>query len=371
MDYIISFVIVLGVLIFFHELGHFIVARLFGVGVEKFSLGFGPRIIGKTVGGTDYRLSAIPLGGYVKMVGEEPDAEIDPADIPRSFTHKNVFQRICIVAAGPVFNLLLAIFIFYGFFQIYGVQELQPVVGEVTAESPAEGAGLQSGDRIVAINGHDVKTWEQMADIIKDSDGSTLEIRIFRNSGSLTINIKPAKHPGTNVFGQDIERYVIGVTASGDIITHQLNPFQAVSESLAHTWRVTELMAIGVYKLVMGEISTKNLGGPILIAQMARDQARQGIENLIYLIAFISINLAIINFFPIPVLDGGHLLFFFIEAVRGKPVSVRIREIAQQFGLALLLLLMVFVIYNDLTRGSFPENVEQGNTKTAPAESRP
>jgi regulator of sigma E protease len=350
MDYFYSFIIVLGILIFFHELGHFLAARIFGVGVEKFSLGFGPRIIGKTYGITDYRISAIPLGGYVKMIGEEPGAEIDPKDIPISFTHKHVLKRICIVAAGPLFNFLLAVFIFFGFFQIYGIHTLKPIVGNIQKDSPALRGGLQKGDHILAINHQKITTWENMADTISRSRGRTLAVSIRRGKEKIVLRIDPILKPDKNIFGEKIERYIIGITASGEVFSKKLNPIQALQESLKHTYKVTELMCIGLIKLINGSISADNLGGPIMIAQMAGDQAREGFENLLYFIAFISINLAILNFLPIPVLDGGHLLFFIIEAVRGKPLSIRVREIAQQSGMFVLLLLMIFVFYNDVMR---------------------
>ncbi|RJP82892.1 MAG: RIP metalloprotease RseP [Desulfobacteraceae bacterium] len=350
MSYFFSFIIVLGVLIFVHELGHFLVARFFGVGVEKFSLGFGPKIFGKKIGITDYRISAIPLGGYVKMIGEEPDAELDPKDIPLSFTHKHVLKRICIVAAGPLFNFLLAIVIFFGFFQIYGTHTLKPIVGKVQEESPAEKSGLQQGDLIFAINNENVSTWEEMAERIGQSNGGILAISIKRGDEIRTFTVEPVLKADKNLFGEEIERYIVGITASGEVFSRKLNPIQAFSESLSHTYKVTVLMFVGIGKLIQGSISADNLGGPIMIAQMAGDQAKEGFENLLYFIAFISINLAILNFLPIPVLDGGHLLFFFIEAVRGRPVSIRVREIAQQGGMFVLLLLMIFVFYNDVMR---------------------
>ncbi|MFH2064560.1 MAG: RIP metalloprotease RseP [Pseudomonadota bacterium] len=350
MSYFFSFIIVLGVLIFVHELGHFLVARFFGVGVEKFSLGFGPKIFGKKIGITDYRISAIPLGGYVKMIGEEPDAELDPKDIPLSFTHKHVLKRICIVAAGPLFNFLLAIVIFFGFFQIYGTHTLKPIVGKVQEESPAEKSGLQQGDLIFAINNENVSTWEEMAERIGQSNGGSLAVSIKRGDEIRTLTVEPVLKADKNLFGEEIERYIVGITASGEVFSRKLNPIQAFSESLSHTYKVTVLMFVGIGKLIQGSISADNLGGPIMIAQMAGDQAKEGFENLLYFIAFISINLAILNFLPIPVLDGGHLLFFFIEAVRGRPVSIRVREIAQQGGMFVLLLLMIFVFYNDVMR---------------------
>lgn len=347
---IFAFVVVLGVLIFFHELGHFLVARLFGVGVEKFSLGFGPRILGKKIGITDYRVSAIPLGGYVKMVGEEPDAEIDPADIPLSFTHKHVLKRILIVAAGPFFNLLLAALIFFWLFAFTGTFILQPIVGQVQDDSPAHAAGLVSGDRVTAIDGHRVETWDEMAEIISNSDGKELFLSILREGETLEVSIAPHQTTTRNLFGEEIQRYVIGVTSSGDVLAKELGLFESLTESVVQTYKIAELTVVSVVKLIQGSISAKTLGGPIMIAEMAGQQAEQGASSLIFFIALISINLAILNFLPIPVLDGGHLLFFFIELLIGRPVNIKVREVSQQVGLVLLLMLMIFVFYNDITR---------------------
>lgn len=347
---IFALVIVLGVLIFFHELGHFLVARLLGVGVETFSLGFGPKMIGKKIGITDYRISAIPLGGYVKMVGEQPDADLDPADIPLSFTHKNVFKRILIVAAGPFFNILLALIIFYGIFQISGMLILKPSIGEVNEGTPAYRTGLKKGDLVVSIDGVKISTWEDMAKMITTSKGKTLSISVIRSNSMRVVDVTPEPKIFKNIFNEDIERYVIGVTASGDFFTKDLNVFQALSQSFIQTYQITALTIKGVVKLFQGTVSPKTLGGPIMIAQMAGQEARAGVVNFIFFIALISINLAILNFLPIPVLDGGHLLFFFVEAVTGRPVSIKIREIAQQAGIFVLILLMIYVFYNDIAR---------------------
>ena len=347
---ILSFIIVLGVLIFFHEFGHFIVARLFGVGVEKFSLGFGPRLIGKKVGITDYRISAIPLGGYVKMIGEEPDAEIAPEDISLSFTHKHVAKRMLIVAAGPVFNILLAVIIFFGIFFASGTFILKPSVGSVKQGSPAFAAGLEKGDLITAINESTINSWDEMAEIINASKGQKINLAVRRGESTRNFSLTPEQVTTKNIFGEDVQRYIIGITASGETYSKELNLFQAFSESMIQTYRVTELMVVIIAKLITGDISTDTLGGPIMIAQMAGDSAKAGIGSLISFIALISVNLAIINLLPIPVLDGGHLLFFSIEAVKGRPVSIKVREIAQQVGLFLLILLMILVFYNDISR---------------------
>lgn len=348
-----AFVIVLGVLIFFHELGHFLVARLFGVGVEKFSLGFGPRIFGKTVGGTDYRLSAIPLGGYVKMVGEDPDADIDPAQRAVSFMHQHVYKRICIVAAGPFFNILLAVIIFFGIFFVSGTYLIKATVGSVQEGTPAAAAGVQSGDEIVAIDGRDVASWDDMAAIITNSAGRSLAVSVSRDGILQQLIITPRKTKVPNIFGEEVERYVIGISAAGDVETIELGFFPALGQSFTQTYRITQLTIVAVAKLIAGTVSVKTLGGPIMIADMAGQQAREGAVNLLFFIALISINLAILNILPIPVLDGGHLLFFIIEAVLRRPVSLRVREVAQQVGLFFLLMLMILVFYNDITRYVF------------------
>jgi len=347
---IFAFIIVLGVLIFFHEFGHFLIARLFGVGVEKFSLGFGPRLIGKKVGITDYRISAIPLGGYVKMVGEEPDAEIASEDIPLSFTHKHVVKRMLIVAAGPVFNVLLAVVIFFGVFFLSGTFILKSSIGSVKQGSPAFAAGIEKGDLITVINGSPINSWDEMAEIINSSKGRTIRVAVRREESTRDFTITPERVTTQNIFGENIQRYIIGITASGETYSKDLNLLQAFSESLIQTYKVTELMVVIIAKLIKGDISTDTLGGPIMIAQMAGDSAKAGVGSLISFIALISINLAIINLLPIPVLDGGHLLFFLIEAIKGSPVSIKVREVAQQVGLFLLIMLMILVFYNDITR---------------------
>lgn len=347
---IFALIIVLGVLVFFHELGHFLVARFFDVGVEKFSLGFGPRIFGKTIGMTDYRLSAIPLGGYVKMVGEEPDAELEPEMLSYSFTHKPVYQRMLIVAAGPVFNLILAVLVFWGLFTFYGTFDVDTIIGKVVENSPAFQAGLKVDDRIIEINGAKISIWSEMAESITKGDGREVEFIVQRNGEKIATRVKPKMDTTKNLFGEDIQKYMIGVASSGKIIPRPLSIAAAFVESFKQTYLVTKVTLLSVVKMVQGKVSRKELGGPIMIAKMAGDQARVGLSSLISFIAVISINLAILNFLPIPVLDGGHLLFFFIEAVKGSPVRLEARMKAQQVGMLLLLFLMIFVFYNDLSR---------------------
>lgn len=345
-----AFVVVLGVLIFFHELGHFLVARFFGVGVDTFSLGFGPKIYRKKVGFTEYCLSLIPLGGYVKMVGEDPGAPLDASDLPRSFTHKKLYQKMLIVAAGPMFNFFLAILIFYVLFQVSGLYLVKPVVGGVSPDSPALAADIQPGDVILSIQGKPVESWDDLVEIIGGSQGETLEVIVGRGDKSLAKQIKPQAATDSNIFGETITKYMIGISASGEVFHKPLGPVEAATAGVGRAWDIMKLTALSVAKIFQGSISAKTLGGPIMIAQMAGEQAQAGLANLAFFIAMLSINLGIINLFPIPVLDGGHLLFFSIEAVTGKSISDTVREKANQLGIVLLLALMTFVFYNDILR---------------------
>jgi regulator of sigma E protease len=291
------------------------------------------------------------------MIGEEPDAEVSPEDMAISFTHKHVLKRMCIVAAGPIFNILLAVIIFFGIFLISGAMILKPAVGTVRDGSPALKAGLKAGDLITSIDGVAVSNWEDMTEIIGASKGKTLEIGVQRTGSDRVFRVTPELVPAKNLFGEDIERFIIGISASGDVYTRELNIFQALVESLKQTYTIVELMVVIIGKLITGDISADTIGGPIMIAKMAGDQAKAGIGNLIFFIALISVNLAIINLVPIPILDGGHLLFFFIELIKGRPVNLKIREIAQQIGLFIILLLVVLVFYNDIFR--YKDNILQ------------
>jgi regulator of sigma E protease len=347
---VVAFVIVIGILVFFHELGHFIAARLCGVGVDVFSLGFGPKLLKKKVGRTEYCVSAIPLGGYVKMVGEEPGATIDPRDESFSFTHKPLFQKSIIVAAGPAFNFILSLFIFYVLYQFSGIYMATPVVGKVLENTPALSAGLKSGDIIKEINQHPIESFEDIARVIGTGNGEKLIIIIERGEQITSVELVPEKRIGKNVFGEDVDKYVIGILGTGETFHKSMNPFQAMGRSISDTYGLVKLTILSVVKMVTGSVSADNLGGPLMIAQMAGEQAKAGIVNFAWFIALLSVNLGIINLFPIPVLDGGHLLFFGIEAVTGKSVSEKLREKLIQFGAALLVALMVFVFYNDIVR---------------------
>ena len=351
--YVLPFAFVLGVLIFFHELGHFLVAKSFGVKVLKFSLGFGPKLIGKQIGDTEYLISSIPLGGYVKLFGESQDEELDgvsPDDLKRSFSQQHVLKRIAIVLAGPVFNFLLALLVFCFFFMAAGKQVMTPEIGQVRAESPADRAGLKKGDVIVSMDEVDVGSWDQIKEKVEGSGGKPIQFRVKRGEDLFQTRIIPEASNVKNIFGEKIPSYLIGVVASGKYIPVFLSPTAAVEEGTKRTWEVTELTVLTIVKLLERVVPIKTLGGPIMIGQMTGQIAREDLTYLIPFMAVISINLAVLNLLPIPILDGGLIFFLLIELCTGKPIGLRKRDWAQRVGLFLLILLMAFVIYNDITR---------------------
>lgn len=347
-----AFIIVIGVLVFVHELGHFLTARACGVGVEVFSLGFGPKIFKFKRGVTQYCISAIPLGGYVKMIGEEPgDAKtLDEKDLHLSFTHKSVGQRALIAAAGPAFNFLLAIVIFYLLYQTSGMYMGLPQVGQVVEDSAAMAAGIKKGDVIKEIDKIPVQSFEDISRIVSKNEGSPLVVLVEREGELRSFTITPRAWEEKNLFGETVTRFVIGIIGTGETFHHPLTPVEAAVRAVSDTYGIVKLTLLSVVKTITGAVSADNLGGPIMIAKMAGDQARAGLEHFVWFIALISVNLGIINLFPIPILDGGHLLFLSIEAVKGSPVSARVREKMVQFGAAVLMTLMIFVFYNDIVK---------------------
>lgn len=346
---IVSVVILLGILIFVHELGHFLVAKWSGVGVLKFSLGFGPRLIGKRMGETEYLISVIPLGGYVKLLGEAGDEELSPEDERRSFQNQSVYKRIAIVAAGPLFNFLLAIIAFSIIYTV-GVPTLTSRVGGVQEGAAAFEAGIKEGDMVLAIDGVEVSYWSDMAAIIRDSKGKDLKITIDRGNKIHDLVVKPGVVKGENIFGEEIESYKIGISSASEMVTVRLNPFKAVIEGAAQTWWFTKLTYVSIAKIIQRVISPTTLGGPIMIAKMSGEYAKQGIIPFIFFMSVLSINLGVLNLLPIPVLDGGHLLFYLIEIVTRREINVKWREMAQQAGFFLLIVLMIFVFYNDIIK---------------------
>jgi regulator of sigma E protease len=341
-------VIGLGLLIVFHEFGHFLFAKLSGVGVLTFSVGFGPKVWVVKRGETEYALSAFPLGGYVKMVGEDPDEQVSPQDVEKSFAHKSLTKRIAIVAAGPVFNLLLAVVLLMLVFTFYGVPAMSTQVSGVEKGSPAEKAGIQKGDRIVAIDGVPVNEWEDLSSRIKGGGGKPLAIQLRRGEESINITVQPMQKEGRTIFGERKDDWIIGI--GSQVTIEKGKPGMAVVRAFYQTYETCKITLQAFYKMILGDVSPRNIGGPILIAQMAGEQAQEGLGSFLAFLAVLSINLGVLNLLPVPVLDGGHLLFFFVEAIIRKPVAVKYREMAQQVGICLLALLMVYAFYNDIVR---------------------
>jgi regulator of sigma E protease len=426
----ISFIVVLGILIFIHELGHFAVAKFSGVGVERFSLGFGPRLLGVKYGETEYRISVLPLGGYVKMTGESPGEDVTEGELKKSFTHKGVPVRAAIVGAGPVMNLMLSAVLFPLIFMI-GIQipsfledeakvgyvspesgavdagikkgdvikevgdkvvrdwegflsalslykeggipigierdghsldvilehgtdngerngyhgifpDMEPVIGDVSPGYPAKEAGIQANDRILSVDGKDIAHWAELESLIHKNGGKKAFV-VQRGEEVIRFDVTPK-------FNEDMKVYLVGITRKELYKDKRYGFLEAIEKGVKTSVDMTVQLFIVIKGLITGEYSIKTLGGPIMIAKVAGKAAKTGITELLSLVAFLSLQLGIINLFPIPVLDGGHLVFFAIESIKGSPLSERFLTIAQQIGMALLIALMVLVTYNDLFR---------------------
>ncbi|WP_456397312.1 RIP metalloprotease RseP [Desulfurobacterium sp.] len=423
MTTILAFIVALGILITIHEAGHFLAAKFFGVKVETFSLGFGPPIFKKQVGETEYIIAAIPLGGYVKMAGEDPD---EPIKSERDFYAKPPWQRIIIALAGPFMNLLLAIFLFTTVYSIgryvptYSIETakvgfvpenstlkqgdiiekvngekiktwkefekivalnpnkkltltvkrdgkeidvaiktgidnktgvgtvnivpaLKPVIGQIVKGSPAEKAGLEKKDVILKINGKEIRNWNQVVDEIKNSNGKEITLEILRKEKKLTIKVKPE-------YNKKYKKYVIGIVPEIDQ-TFIKYPFpEAIKMGIKEFISQSTLFFTFLKKLITGNASVKSLGGPIMIAQVAGKAAKAGLSSFLYFMGFISLQLGYFNLLPLPVLDGGLIVMFLIEWIRGRALSPQFRERFQQIGFALLGILMILVFYNDIMR---------------------
>jgi regulator of sigma E protease len=443
---VVSFVVVIGILILMHELGHFVVARATGVGVERFSIGFGPVLLRWRGKETEYCLSAIPMGGYVKMLGEENPLESGP-DLPydpgKAFALKPLWARFLIVFAGPGMNFVLAAVIFALVLATVGRPVWPAVVGHVTSDSPGSDAGLRTGDVITAVQGKKIAYWEDLEKTLAATDGRPLELRVLHEGGERTVTVTPRratvrdpifkeprdtweigagpkltpqigavngnspaekaglqvgdavvavagqpvytpdelmqaiqKRPGQtfdltverdgrpqtlkvtantvkekSATGQETEVGRIGVAIVTKTVTYQpYDPARAVWYGSVRTWDMTLLTAKGLWKILSRQIESSNIGGPIQIAAEAGRQAKEGPASLALFTAVISVNLALLNLLPVPMLDGGHLFFFVIEGLIGRPLSLKKREAAQQLGFVLLMLLMVYALYNDLVR---------------------
>ncbi len=430
---IIAGIIMLGILVFVHELGHFAVAKLAGVKVLKFSLGFGPRLVSRQWGETEYMICAIPLGGYVQMLGEgsEEDQPLSEEERSRSFAEKSVWRRLAIVAAGPFMNLVLPFVILPLAFMVginlpvfldqpacvgyvlpqspaaeaglrsgdcivavgeqtinswteadkalltqagqaplfvverdgtrhsiavsagdrsaEGLQALglapvqEALVGVLSPGMPAQQAGLQVGDRILAINGEHVTSWYDLKSFIQQAEGGTQQFLVERNGQPLEVAIVPVRSDGENDF-------LIGIAPQTETIFKRFPPKEALGHGVARSRELIELTLVFIKKMVLGKVSSRNIGGPITVVQVAGEAAQTDLASILSVLAFLSIQLGILNLFPIPILDGGHLLFGVFELVFRRPLSLRVREVAQQVGLLFILMLMALAFYNDILR---------------------
>ena len=359
--YVVPFLFVLTIVVFFHELGHFLVGRWAGVKVLTFSLGFGPELFGfNDRHGTRWKISAIPLGGYVKFFGDETEASTPSADTlahmtpeerALSFHHKKVGPRAAIVAAGPIANFLLAIVIFACMFTFFGKPNTSARVDKVEANSAAAAAGFQAGDVVTAIDGTKIETFSDMQRIVSGRAGERLTFTVKRGETSLQLQGTPELREVKDPFGNIQRLGVLGITrqtAAGDIVTERVDPATAVWLGVKETWFVIDRTLSYISRIFTGRESADQVGGPLRIAQMSGQVATIGLGALIQLAAVLSISIGLLNLFPVPLLDGGHLLFYAIEAARGRPLSERAQEVGFRIGLGLVLMLMVFATYNDI-----------------------
>ncbi len=349
---ILAIVVVFGGLIFFHELGHFLVARLFSMGVKTFSLGFGPPVISRQKGKTKYQVAALPLGGFVSLVGEQ-----DPEDIPPPFTREDSFalrpawQRFFVIAAGSVFNLILAWLLCWIIIAAYGKPELLPVLGTVMENSPAERSGLVSGDRVLSINGQPVDAWMSLYSHIQENRDQPMTLLVENKDGQRTLSVTPERMTVQELTGGENTIWGIGISPSGDSRSIEVSVPQAALEGVIKARDMVVMTWKGFAGLITRKISLDNVGGPILIGKTIYDQATtRSLADVLFLAAFISVNLGVLNLLPIPVLDGGHLLFIIIEMIVRRPVPRKVQNASMLIGMALLLLLMVFATYNDISR---------------------
>jgi regulator of sigma E protease len=359
--YVVPFLFVLTIVVFFHELGHFLVARWCGIKVLTFSIGFGPEIVGFFDRyGTRWKISAVPLGGYVKFFGDDnaasvPDhaaaAAMTEAEKQVSFIHKNVGARAAVVAAGPIANFILAIVIFAVIFMTFGKQTTSARVDAITPNSAAQKAGFQPGDLVVAINGDKIENFSEMQRVVSINAGEPLNVEVERGGVHVTIKAVPEMKEIKDNFGNVHRLGVLGISRSmapGDIKTQKYGPLQAIVMGAQETWFVVDRTLSYIGGVFAGREAADQLGGPIRIAQVSGQVATAGIVALIHLTAVLSVSIGLLNLFPIPLLDGGHLLFYGIEAARGRPLSERAQEVGFRIGLAIVVMLMIFATFNDI-----------------------
>ncbi|MBX7198898.1 MAG: RIP metalloprotease RseP [Rhodospirillaceae bacterium] len=366
---IVSFLVGITIVVFVHEFGHFWVARRNGVRCHAFSIGFGPELFGYTDKlGTRWKFSLIPLGGYVKMFGEaetmqavEGGATDGAKPEPRalteeekkvSFKYKTVGQRSAIAFAGPAANFLFTIVVFWITFMIYGQSITEPVIGQVQANSAAAAAGLMPDDRVLTVDHTAIERFEDIRSVIQLSTGAAMDVTIRRGGQEMTLSVTPRQTVTKDVFGNEAKAFLLGITSNGETHFKALNPAAALGASVQQTYDIVRTNLVAVGQMLTGRRGTEDLGGPIRIAKYTSQAAKAGAAEFVLMLAVISLSLGFMNLLPVPVLDGGHLLFYAIEAARRRPLSERAQEWGLRVGLALVLALMLFVTWNDIFRSS-------------------
>lgn len=358
-----AFIFLITFVVFFHELGHFLVARAFGVKVETFSIGFGRKIFGWTDSkGTEWKVSWIPLGGYVKFLGDEnaasmPDMEkvekLPAAERVHAFPTKPLYQRALIVAAGPFANFALAIVLFALLFSVVGARTLSTYIGAVSPKSPAAEAGLRAGDHILSIDGIKTTYWSDLQQIVGASTGKPLSMVVDRKSGQTSLTIQPRRIETEDIFGAKTTIMGIGVApdqSEQNFAYIRMSPVEAVTAGVGESWARVSLTMTYLGRIFTGRSDTSQLSGPLGIASVTQQQASEGLYGLFWIAALISVSIGLVNLFPIPILDGGHLLYYGCEAVLGRTLGARVQDVGFRLGLAVMLGLMVLATWNDLVR---------------------
>ena len=340
--------LVLSFLIFFHELGHFLAARFFGVHVEVFSIGFGKKVFSKIIGKTEYRLAMIPLGGFVQMKGQDDSDPTKTSNDKDSYNTKRPWKRIIILLAGPLANFILAFFLYLIIANI-GVTRLSPIVGNVGKNTPAQQIGLMKNDKIIEINGASVKTWDDLSKFIKQSEGKLI-ITIQRDKKVKTLMTTPEIKEIKTMFGESVKKRILGISPIGTTFILKLTPIETLVFAYNETLKATTMIVTSLQKLVEGVVPAKELGGVVSIVQVTAQASEAGLVALFALTALISVNLGVLNLLPIPALDGGHIMFNIYEIISKKTPSEKILYRMTVFGWIFLLSLMAFTIFNDLFR---------------------
>ena len=352
-----AFIFVLTIIVFIHEFGHYYIAKLSGVKIEVFSIGFGKEIFGwNDKSGTRWKVCWIPAGGYVKMFGDVNPASAPDSDKIKNFTEeekklafhsKPLFKKAAIVAAGPIANFVLAIAIITYFFSFYGKSTTLPQISSIAENSAAEKAGLLKGDLITSIDGTSVKSFSDIQRLISINTGTPIEITVNRSNKKISTTATPTMVTSEDIFGNQSKKALLGVS-SNEISYEKLSIIEAVPAAFTETYQISASTLKAMKQMIFGERSLKEISGPIGIAKYSGQASKKGVETLLWFITILSINLGLINLFPIPILDGGHLLYYFVEAIRGKPMADKFQEIGFKIGMALLATLIIFAVFNDI-----------------------